>query len=385
MPVDRSAVARRRLLQAALALPAGALLGGCVVAPYGPYHRPSAAHPGARYKGAWCQGAAGPPAVIELPLAPGVLLTAVAQREYPERDRPELPLRLRLQLPPAAVRFEQAGLQVNEGKAAIGSAPQISVYRYAPLPADGWIDPARVRPSGAVAAGLDHVGPHGKAILELTTGTGFVPERIGLDGLAIDQAGRRIAMPAVELMRPSSARNDSGYISAAMRDRLQARAAACRRDTPKLACDNIIEYASHSFEIEEPDAHFRGRWYRFDGRAGQSIQGDIEITLRRPERWRLLADGFAVTDAATGLRRSPEIRRFVLALNDRVPLDTPLFAGPVDGSAEAQMSIEVMLPGGTGDFEVRLPALMVGSERIDVPVMRFEKRYLDGGIEPFNC
>ena len=385
MRAENAAPTRRRLLQAALALPATTLLAGCVVTPYGPYYRPSTAHPGARHKGAWCRGVAGPPAVIELPLAPGVLLTAVAQREYLERNRPELPLRIKLTLPPAPARFVDGALRVTVGGETIGSAPQVSVFRYAPLPADGWIDPARVRPSGALAAGADHVGPNGKATLDLTTGIGFTPDRIVLDGLVIEQAGRRIAMPPVEMTRPASAGNISGYTSAAMQARLQARVADCRRDTPQRNCQNILDYASHSFELDEPDAQFSGRWYRFDGRADRPINGDIELKLKRPERWRLLTSALTVTDVASGTRRPPEIRRLVLALLDRVPLDAPLFAGPVDGSAEAQMSVEVLLPGGTGDFELRLPALLLGERRIDVPVIRFERRVFDGGIEPFNC
>lgn len=385
MRAEIAAPSRRRLLRSALALPAAALLAGCVITPYGPYHRPSAVHPGARYKGAWCRGVAGPPAVIELPLAPGVLLTAVAQREYLERNRPELPLRIKLTLPPAPARFVDSALQVTAGGKTIGGAPQVDVFRYVPLPADGWIDPARVRPSGTLAAGADHVGPNGKATLDLTTGIGFTPDHIVLDGLVIEQAGRRIAMPAVEMTRPASARNISGYISAAMQARLQARVDDCRRDTPQRSCQNILEYASHSFELDLPDAQFSGRWYRFDGRADRPINGDIEIMLKRPERWRLLTRALTVTDVASGTPRSPEIRRLVLALLDRVPLDAPLFAGPVDGSAEAQMSIEVLLPGGTGDFELRLPALLLGERRIDVPVIRFDRRLFDGGVEPLNC
>ena len=385
MHVEIAAPPRRRLLQAALAVPTTMLLAGCVGTPYGPYHRPSAPHPGVRYKGAWCNGVAGPPAVIELPLAPGVLLTAVAQREYLERNKPELPLRINLTLPAAPTRFADGQLQVTAGGKAIGNAPQVNVSRYAALPIDGWIDPARVRPSGVPAAGAPHVGPNGEATLELTTGTGFEPDRIVLDGLVIEQGGRRIAMPPVEMTRPASTRNVSDYTSAAMQARLQARAADCRRDTPQRNCQNIVDFASKSFELDEPDAQFSGRWYRFDGRADRPINGNIEIRLKRPERWRLVTSALTVTDADSGTRRAPEIRRLAFASNDRVPLDAPLFAGPVDGSAEARMSIEMMLPGGTGDFELRLPALLMGAQRIDVPAIRFERRLLDGGVEPFNC
>ncbi|MGZ9032436.1 MAG: hypothetical protein ACXW2G_13755, partial [Burkholderiaceae bacterium] len=92
-----------------------AMLGGCVVTPYGPYYRPSAEHAAATVKGAWCQGVAGPKTTLELPLAPGVDLTARAQRGYVERDRPELPLRIEITLPAAQpARFASAALRVVE-------------------------------------------------------------------------------------------------------------------------------------------------------------------------------------------------------------------------------------------------------------------------------
>jgi hypothetical protein len=65
---------RRRLSLEALALPVAAALGGCVVAPYGTYFRPSSPDPDATIKGAWCQGEAGPTTNIELALGDGHML-----------------------------------------------------------------------------------------------------------------------------------------------------------------------------------------------------------------------------------------------------------------------------------------------------------------------
>jgi hypothetical protein len=163
-------VVRRRLLKGATALPV-ATLGGCVVAPYGPYYRPTAEHPGATYKGAWCNGVAGPKAVIELPLAPGVLLSARAQREYAERERAELPLRVTLDVPPASpVRFAGRELRVVEQGSGrtIGGATRMRAFRYATLSPDSWIDPIRVRPGGAEGTPLDDQAPYGNATVRVS-------------------------------------------------------------------------------------------------------------------------------------------------------------------------------------------------------------------------
>jgi hypothetical protein len=379
---------RRRLLKAAAALPVMPL-AGCVVTPYGPYRRPSAEHPSVRYKGAWCNGVAGPPAVIELTLAPGVLLSAAAQRDYVERDRPELPLRITLTLPPTPARFADDRLQVLAGGKAVGSAPQVSVFRYARLPADAWIDPVRVRPSGAVADGLAYSGPYGSATLQFSVGPGFTADRIVVEGVAIDQAGRRIALPTFEMTRPVSERSKSDFTSAAMQARLRARVAECQREVEqrgsKRDCAAIVDYAPHSFDLDEPEARFHGRFYRFDGRADQPLNGEVIITPKRPERWRLASSRIDIVDVANGSRRTAALERISVAVSDRVALDTALFAGPVDGTGDARMSVEVLLPGSTGDFELQLPALLLGAQRIDVPSIRFDKRSFDGGIEPFNC
>lgn len=376
---------RRRLLLGAAAAPAS-VLGGCVVAPYGPYHRPVTEHAAARLKGAWCRGLSGPQAVIEIPLAAGVLLTATAQREPLDRARSVLPLRITMTLPPASSRFAEAELRVADSSGRrFGTPAQMRVFRRARLPADGWIDPARVRPSGTHAQATPFAGAHGAAHLELALDRGFAPDRIVLEGLQIEQDGQRHGLPSVELARPASARNQSDYRSAAMQARLQERTAACRRDTPKLACENIIDHAQHSFEMDLPLGEVRGRWYRFDGRADEPIRGDLEIRMRRPDRWRIVSPALTVVDVAGGARRTAAFKEVALVLSDQVPLATPLFDGAPAGSGDAQLSMEVLLPADVGDFELRLPALLHAGQRIEVPAIRFEKRHFDGGIEPLNC
>jgi len=87
---------RRALLLGALALP----LAGCVATPYGTYYRPSTRDPGARLRRAWCGGRAGPGTVLELDAPAGVRLVVRAERDGAQRQRPDLPLRVEVTLPP---------------------------------------------------------------------------------------------------------------------------------------------------------------------------------------------------------------------------------------------------------------------------------------------
>jgi hypothetical protein len=382
MKVERRT--RRRLVFGAAALPVAGL-AGCVVTPYGPYYRPSTDGP-ATYKGAWCQGVAGPRTVVELELAPGVALTARADRGFAERDLRELPLRLSLALPPTEpARFLGDHVRIVEagGRRSLGTVREIHTYRYATFPARAWIDPARVRPSGAVGTPLKADEPHGRARLRVAVEPGFTQDRLRIVGLVIDRDGVPSKMPSIDLARPASKASPRDYRSAGLHAQLEARAAACRRDTPQRACDNIVEYSSIGFLEDTADARWSGRWVLVGDGAAARVDGDIEYAPRSPGRWRLAADTLEVHGA--GPVRRAQVVQVALALNDRVALDTPLFAGAVDGSAPAQLTIEALLPAAPPDFEVILPDLQLGGRRLAIPPLRFERRAFDGGIEPFNC
>lgn len=377
---------RRRLLKGALAF-GGTALAGCVVAPYGPYYRPSTAAAGARYRGAWCQGRAGPVAVVELPIAPGVTMTARAQRDFLERDRPELPLRLALTVPAGLpLRFADARLPVVETGSGrtIPADVRVHVYRHARLEPGDWIDLPRIRPGGLAGAPQKSEAPHGSARLQASFERGFTPERLLFDGIAFEHADGPMKLPALRLARPASKASPRDYRSAELHAELVAESAACRRDTPRLACDNIVEHSSVSFRVQQPAARFSGRWFVFGDGADAHIEAEVRVEPHTPGRWRVASPDVRVRDEA-GSGRTARIDRVHVATNDRVALDTALFAGRVDGSGDARMTIEVPLPGAVPDFEVALPDLLLGAERIRIAPLRFERRVFDGGIEPFNC
>lgn len=324
--------------------------------------------------------------MIDLPLASGVLLTARAQRGFVERDRPELPLRIEITLPaqqPARFGGAVRVVESATGK-ALGSAPEVTVFRYATLKADGWVDPLHVRPSGAAGTPLKADAPYGDATLRVSFEAGFVPERLQLDGLVIARDDGALAMPPVVMTRPASKSSPRDYRSPALHARLEQEAATCRRETPQRACDNIVEHSNVSFAIEEPTARWSGRLFVFGDGPGARVSGDIHFAPTSPGRWRLLSSTVKARYAADETRQA-SIDAVRIAFNDLIALDTPLFAGPVEGTGDARITIEVLLPGAAPDFEVTLPDLTLGAQRIPIPPIRFERRTFDGGIEPFNC
>jgi hypothetical protein len=377
---------RRRLLLGTLALPLAPALTGCIVAPYGAYYRPQSADPGARYKRAWCQGQAGPTTRIELPLDGGVTLSARAERDYPERNRPELPLRFSLTLPGGVLaRFEGERLQiVGAGGAAIDAPVTVLASGGATLLANAWIDAAALRPAGARASAA--ADPHGRARIRVSGPAGFTPEVFSFVGPSVDVEGSVIAFPALEVRRPASAGNPNEYRSAAEQASLEARAAACRRDTPQRACQNLIDYgASRSFHFGSGPLQWQGRWFRAAWRPGEPwLDGELSLALREPWRWRFASNRIELRDA-TGAAQSLTFAQFDLRFVDRIALDAPLHEQRVEGRADTQVQVEALLPGDVGDFEMRLPPLRNGDRRVVIAPIRFDKRSFDGGIEPFNC
>jgi hypothetical protein len=378
---------RRRLLLGTLALPLAPTLTGCIVAPYGAYYRPHSADPDARYKRAWCQGQAGPTTRIEFQSDSGVTLFARAERDYLERSRPELPLRLSLTLPGGVpARFEGGRVQIaGAGGAAIDAPVTVLASGGVTLPADAWVDVAALRPAGRVVAGAGEYS-HGRARVRVSGPAGFTPEVFSFEGPSVEVEGSVIAFPALEVRRPASAGNPNEYRSATEQANLEARAAACRRDTPQRACQNLIDYgASRSFHFDRGPLQWQGRWFRAAWRSGETwLDGEMWLASREPGRWRFVSNRIELR-AADGTKQTLTFAQFELRFIDRIALDAPLHERPVERRADTQVQIEALLPGDIGDFEVRLPPLRVGDQRVAIAPIGFDKRVFDGGIEPFNC
>jgi hypothetical protein len=252
--------------------------------------------------------------------------------------------------------------------------------------ADAWVEATKLRPSGATAAATDADAPFGRVFFRFAGPVGFAPEAVTLTAPALRFDEGEVASPAVELRRPGSASSPNEYRSADEQASLKARADACRRDTPQRACQNIVDFgASRSFALDLGPLRWQGRWVRYEFNNGEArLDGDLVLAVREPRRWRLATTQVTLRDAA-GAVQTLDIPAFDVRFVDRITLDAPLHAEPVGRRADTEMQIEVLLPGTAPDFELRLPPLRVDGQRIATTPIRFEKRSLDSGVEPFNC
>lgn len=378
------ALDRRRWLLGAAALP----LAGCVATPYGPYHRPSSTDPSARSVRAWCGGTAGPVTRLELDAGSGVRITARAERDHAERNRPDLPLRIAIELPrDRPVQLNPAALEVRSGRNGIlAIAATTRVHGGARLGATDEVDVEPLRPGGRHGLAADSLAPRGWAVLELLGMEGDTPMALELSGPAVNGDGRRWSFPTVELRRPPSRDTIGWYRSATQRQALADRAAACRRDTPKLACDNLERYSQASFEVDDGEIAWRGEIGALQVPAtAQRLRAEIFLAVRRASRWRLDGAAFPMRDLDTGRRQTLRAVRLDLRFAETLPAGAVLELPPAAAASSAIVNLEVPLPSGIGDFEVRIPPVDVGGRRVDVAPLRFERQSFDGGIEPFNC
>jgi hypothetical protein len=375
---------RRRLLFGAISLPLAAALSGCVVAPYGTYYRPSNPDPSATFKGAWCQGRAGPTTTIELALGDGLLLTARA-----ERDRSELPLRLVLEVPAQLpVRFTADRLRIVETASGrpIDAPMTVRAVGRATLPPTATVVPRQLRPAGGAVLALDPQAPHGQAFLRADGPAGFAPDAFTLAGPLVVLDTVSVPFAPVTLRWPAGARSPSEYRSDAEQAWLAARAESCRRETPQRACQNLIDFGlGRSFTDEAGPVHWQGRWWRFPRRDSVVLGGELNLAVQSEAPWRFAEPAIRLRDEAAGIEHTLRFERIALVFRDGIALDAPLHADRAAGAGATDLHIEVLLPGGVPDFEVRLPALRVGAATREVEPIRFERRNFDGGIEPFNC
>lgn len=385
-------VRRRALLGGALALPLLAA-AGCVALPYGPYYRPVAG-PGARLRRAWCQGQAGPETQVEIDAGAGVRVVASAHREGPKRDEPGLPLRVELTLPaglPAHFLGERAALRETGSGRTLEAAIGVRVIASARVAADAWVEPLRLRPAGGAGRPRDPRRPHGLLRARFQAPAGFAPVAMTLQLPAVQlggPGGGTLATPPLLLRRPGSDRRPGDYRSDAEQQHLREREAACRRDTPRRACENIVPYGERSFSLVAGALQWSGHWQRFETAArAEPLRGDVDLAVQDMQPWRLAEPVVQLADAAAGAGGAGTLRlpfpALDLLFDDDITLATPLQAVP--GGGAPRLLLEATLPDGLPGFELALPPLQLGSERVKLAPLRFERRVFDGGVEPLNC
>jgi hypothetical protein len=373
---DRQApLARRRLLRAAGLLPL-ASLAGCVVAPYGSYHRPSSSLAGAQLGKAWCQGQSGPETRLQADLQ-GVRLS-VRTEPQPRSGPPGILLFAELTVPPGQLLHWQGEPRVLVEGRPPAVSPQVSARRSLLLAAEQWADLVTLRP-GSVA--MDPQAPYGSLLVRPAAVAGQ-PARVVVEGLALEQAGMRWVLPATPLARPASRTLPDVYRSDAEQAAVLARAGACSLDTPQQACDNIVEFSSDSHRGQDASLRWRGRWYlaRRSG-AAPRFEGELNLSPLRAGRLRVVDSAWQVRAADGGAAQPLRSAQVRLSFDDR------LDAGHVVPAAgvETRIAVQAMLPEDVPTFDFLLPAFATAGRKVEPARIRFERRRFDGGVEPFNC
>ncbi len=372
-------VARRRLLLAGL----GGSLAACVPVPYGSYYRPGTTdgvpH---RLRGELCQGATGPETRIELDAA--LRLSASAHRGDSDRNRPQWPLRIGIVLPPGrSLQFESDRpdiVELGSGR-PIAAAVAVVARRLVTIAADAPVDLARLRPVATANPAGASVG------IGLPALGSFAPAALLLRGPTVRIGDASHAFPAVRMSLPvgSEVQSIARYHTEQRRQQLQTRLEACRRDTPQRACDNIPKYDDTSFEVDAGPVTWRGGFLRhLDSRKAATLRGSLRLDLRGADRWRLVDPVVELQDAAGGPPQQLPLARLQIGFDERIALSTPLHPS-AEERGDTDIDLELALPDGPPDFEVRLPAALLDGRRTSFPPLRFERRRFDGGLLPFNC
>jgi hypothetical protein len=376
---------RRHLLLAGLAAP----LAACVATPYGTYYRPASADPGARVRRAWCGGQAGPGSVLQVDAPLGLKLEATTDKPHARRGVPGVPLRVQIALPTAApLRFGPGGpMLLDPASGRPIAAPIVArVGSRVQLASDAVVDAMALRPAGAAGRSRDALVPQGRASWTLQLPADFAPPSIALQLPAVVQQGQPLITPPVLLSRPGSARRPGDYRSEAEQQHLREREAACRRDTPQLACENIVPYSERSFLLRAGPLGWEGHWARFEGGSAPTpVRVTQSLVVADPGPWRLAEPVLHLSDPASGRRLALPLPQMHLSFDDTFDFDSPLLTQPVPLRETLSLSLEADLPEGLPAFELRMPPLQVGGQTVALAPLQFERRSFDGGIEPFNC
>jgi len=152
--------------------------------------------------------------------------------------------------------------------------------------------------------------------------------------------------------------------------------------------------AALSFDRRSGPVSWRGEWDHFEKRYDQRpVHGVIELRVATAEPWQWQATPFKMQDVADGRRHALTVDGHSISFDDEVALDTPLRAparrsepGIAAGAfLGTTLLLEASLPADVPSFAVQLPALLLDGRPRPIAPLRFVRRSLDVGVEPFNC
>lgn len=372
---------RRRLVRAIGGAPALALLHGCMPTAHAPYYRPVAQAPQARLRRAWCQGRAGPFSGIELDLADGATLAASLDTEPSATPPPGHRLRVTITLPAhRSILLASRSLVLLDGRAS-DAFLQTSAQRTVPLAIGEWNEPQQLRTGAGPQFAIERPAPFGSIRLLAGPVRGIDAAAVRVEGLAFDRDDGVLQLPATRLERPATLSQPWLFRSAQEAARARDSAAACRRDTPRQACENLETVADASHSGQTPQWRWRGRWSRGEGAQGAQLDAEYTVQPLQAGRLRIRDDAFRVGEAQGAAAVPLRVHSASIAFHDRLATGAAI----VPAGAPTRLLFEAVVPTGTPVVEFQAPRLMVGGAPLDVPPLRFERQVPGAPMEPFSC
>jgi hypothetical protein len=275
-------------------------------------------------------------------LGGGVQLQASTQAERAEG----VPLRLDLTIPAGPALAFAGPVRVFADGRDLDVAFSGAARRRVPVQPGEQIDAALLRPG---RASRNAEAPQGELLLHLQT-TAPVPSRIVVQGPELvfaDGAGR---VPPVDLAR--SARK------------------------PFLFVAGGSDSSRESVEGTLPTLRWTGRWLYRDTHA----EAELKLRPRDARPFRLETSSMQWRDA-NGSVLPVRLTRADLWFDDRFAPGQDIGAAPF----ETRVTLEATLARGISALIVQWPDMLHAGRRLTVAPLRFERRSLSGGAQPFNC
>jgi hypothetical protein len=271
-----------------------------------------------------------------------VQLQASTQAERAEG----VPLRLDLTIPAGPALAFAGPVRVLADGRELDVAFSGAVRRRVPVQAGEEIDAARLRPG---RASRDAAAPQGELLLHLRT-TGPVPSRIAVQGPELVFAEGAERLPPVELAR--SARKPYLFVAGGP--------------------DSSLESVDGTLAA----VRWTGRWLYRDTHA----EAELKLWPRDARPFRLETASMQWRDA-NGAVLPVRLTRADLWFDDRFAPGQDVGAAPF----ETRVTLEATLAQGISAFVVQWPDMLHAGRRLTVAPLRFERRSLSGGVQPFNC
>ncbi len=369
-------------------------LQGCIPAPYGPYYKPSYPDSSAALIKEYCQGQAGPPAILTFTGPEEVRFSVSAARKYMLDDkRADRPLRISINVP-AGTQFQfltdGIGISDKAGDPGMLMRPDMEVNAATTFATDTAFDFDKLAPTSTLAAATSPEAKAGKMLgkmhIYLPDIRNFVPRRFQLQFPPLQLDTGVQVFPAQTLHTENYGNHGYVYQTDEYRKALEDRRDACLKNTPAKNCQYIVELNSDSLQHRSGNFTLNGRFYVFNTADHSPFAASIELTFHSTASWRISDPVIRLKDLNSGEQHDYKITQMPLWFDYTVPLTTPVRGVGNSASARTTLYIDTSLGSKMAPhYFVQLPSLRINGHDYTLKPIELELRLLDGGIEPFNC